>query len=126
MTTAPTLATKTRNKIVIAASALAASVMMFGITTTSSAGSYSGYGGYGQRDHKNNNHKRYYSSGYNNYHKNYKSSHKSYSQYRWVYDHYSHKMVLIGYNTYTQRWERCDHGQHYNSYGQHKYRSHEY
>jgi hypothetical protein len=53
------------------------------------------------------------------YHSSYTSSqypHQRYTSYRWVYDPCLHRWVLIGYNSYCNRWEYCSSGQRYTSW----------
>lgn len=97
--------TQTR-RVVLAATGLLMGVATLGMSAASSvsADSYSNYNNYGYGGYNNysyNQHGYGYMTGYHQQNHYY----RAYSTYRWVYDPFLHRWVLIGYNVYLHRWE---------------------
>lgn len=116
-------------KIALAASGLIVAGMSLGMSAPTSANAYYSNGNHNYSGNYTRNMMGYNNYGgygsYNSYtsdHYNWSNNnHRTYSAYRWVYDPYLHRWVLIGYNVNHHRWELVNNYDRYNSHNNNRW-----
>jgi hypothetical protein len=119
--------TKTKmRRVALAASGLVVGIVSLGMASSAGAMGYSNsydnnsynnsYGGYGS-------YSSYSSYGDGSYSSYYSYSHhnRHFTAFRWVYDPFLHRYILIGYNPFRDRWELVYSSDRYGSYGSYWY-----